>query len=64
MPFRTIPDTDTVYGLLSFDKRGDERVDDPDGLMSQRLIELAAGGGVNRSVMARFTGRRAHQVHR
>lgn len=46
MPFRTIPETDTTYGLLSFDARGDERLDDPDGLMSQRLIERAADGGV------------------
>jgi hypothetical protein len=42
MPFRTIPDTDQKYALISFDKSGVERPDDPDGLdglMSKRLIK-------------------------
>jgi hypothetical protein len=43
MPFRTIPGCDTRYGLLSFDANGEERRDDPDGTMSQRLLEAAPG---------------------
>jgi hypothetical protein len=46
MPFRLIPDTNTRYGLLSFDAHGAERRDDPDGVMSERLRELAAAGDV------------------
>lgn len=46
MPFRLIPDTSTRYGLLSFDAQGVERRDDPDGVMSERLREIAAAGDV------------------
>jgi len=46
MPFRLIPGAHTQYGLLSFDAQGAERRDDPDGLMSERLRELAAAGDV------------------
>jgi len=44
MPFRTIPESNTRYGLLSFDRNGQERGDDPDGVMSERLLEIAATG--------------------
>ena len=45
MPFRTIPGAETQYGLICFDSNGEERPD-PDGrggVMSQRLLETAAG---------------------
>lgn len=41
MPFYDLPGF--RYGMLSFDADGQERRDDPHGLMSQRLIEAARG---------------------
>jgi hypothetical protein len=46
VPFRTIPETDSRYGLICFDAQGEERRDDPDrsvgdGRMSSRLLETA-----------------------
>src|SRR5687767_12439621 len=39
MPFLTIPGTDERYALISFDKNGAERTDDPDGgLFSARIL--------------------------
>jgi len=45
MPFQTIEDLGTRYALVSFDKSGTERSDDPDGKngqMSARVVETAA----------------------
>ncbi len=43
MPSRTIPDLDVNYGLISFDKAGHERTDDPDGgVFSRRVLDTAA----------------------
>ena len=42
MPVRTIPGTEIKYWLLSFDAAGLERSDDPEGIVSQRLLEIAA----------------------
>jgi hypothetical protein len=41
MPLRTIPGSDTQYNLICFGADGSERRDDPDGLMSTRLLEMA-----------------------
>ena len=41
MGIRKIPQTEISYGLISFDKQGVERTDDPDGRMSDALIQLA-----------------------
>jgi hypothetical protein len=46
MPFRTIPEADSRFGLICFDAQGEERRDDPDrsladGRMSSRLLETA-----------------------
>lgn len=46
MPFRTIPGTNTRYGLLCFDSLGAERQDDPDGVMSKRLLDLATSDNI------------------
>jgi hypothetical protein len=46
MPIRTIPGSETRYGLVCFDANGEERRNDPDAqgaIMSQRLLEIAAG---------------------
>ena len=45
MPFQTIQNLGTRYALVSFDRNGIERRDDPDGkngLLSARLIEMVA----------------------
>jgi len=45
MPFETIPGTTEQYALLSFDKNGKERADDPDGIggsLSKELVARAA----------------------
>jgi hypothetical protein len=47
MPFRQIPGSGVEYGLVSFDARGRERQDDPDGVMSERLVARLASGGVS-----------------
>ena len=40
MPFRTIPGLDVQYGLISFDKNGRERIDDPEGgVFTRRLLD-------------------------
>ena len=36
MPVQKVPNRDTTYHLISFDKNGRERQDDPGGLMSER----------------------------
>jgi hypothetical protein len=41
MPFQKVPGTGFSYGLMSYDRDGQERTDDPAGLMSERLIERA-----------------------
>lgn len=40
MPIETIPNSDFIYYLIAFDKDGNERTDDPDGLMSERVLEV------------------------
>ncbi len=43
MPFRKIPGVDVEYGLISFDKNGRERTDDPEGgVFTARVLERAA----------------------
>lgn len=37
MPIETIPGTDLRYHLVSLDEKGNERTDDPDGRMSDRI---------------------------
>lgn len=39
MSIRTVPGTDVRYYLASFDKLGVERTDDPDGSMSDRIVQ-------------------------
>lgn len=40
MPVEIVPETDLKYYLIAFDEEGRERNDDPDGQMSQRVIEV------------------------
>ncbi len=40
MPIRTVKDTDLTYYLICFDAEGNERTGDPDGVMSQRVLDL------------------------
>ncbi|MEB3279327.1 MAG: hypothetical protein VKK42_10460 [Lyngbya sp.] len=40
MPVEIVPETDLKYYLIAFDEKGRERNDDPDGQMSQRVIEV------------------------
>ena len=42
MPIMRVPDTNLSYHLVSFDADGQERTDDPDGLMSERAARAAA----------------------
>lgn len=42
MPIETLPDTDFQYYLIAFDADGNERTDDPDGQMSDRVTEVLA----------------------
>ena len=43
MPIETVPGTDLRYYLIAFDANGRERTDDPDGLLSQKILrELAS----------------------
>lgn len=47
MPYRTLPDSDLKYHLISFEKNGKERADDPDGVdgsMSARILETLKAG--------------------
>src|SRR5262245_43274912 len=46
MPHERVPGTDLTYHLVAFDSRGQERTDDPGGLMSGRLLELVARGPI------------------
>jgi hypothetical protein len=49
MPFRTIPGSATQYGLLSFDRDGEERAADPEGIggrLCARLVEIAADSDI------------------
>jgi hypothetical protein len=45
MGFETIPGTDAVYGLISFDADGAERAE-PSGLMSEALVKKAAAESI------------------
>ncbi|MDY7021160.1 MAG: hypothetical protein SWJ54_07345 [Cyanobacteriota bacterium] len=40
MPVESVPETDLKYYLIAFDEEGQERTDDPDGQMSQRVLEV------------------------
>ena len=40
MPIRKVKDTDLTYHLVCFDADGNERDGDPDGLMSQRVLDV------------------------
>jgi hypothetical protein len=40
MPLERLPESETVYYLVAYDGEGQERTDDPDGLMSKRAVEL------------------------
>jgi hypothetical protein len=42
MPIRKLSASDQEYYLISFDAEGNERTDDPDGMMSQRIIDVLA----------------------
>jgi hypothetical protein len=46
MPFRTIPGEETRYGLITFRPDGAERLDDPEGGMSERLLDIARDDGI------------------
>lgn len=46
MPIVSIPEESFSYNLIAFDKNGRERVDDPDGLMSERLQNAIAETGI------------------
>jgi hypothetical protein len=39
MPIVTLPNENLSYYLIAFDADGHERMDDPDGLMSHRVID-------------------------
>jgi len=43
MPIVSIPEESFSYYQIAFDKDGSERVDDPDGLISERLQNAIAG---------------------
>jgi hypothetical protein len=38
MPIETTPGTGSKYHLIAFDAQGNERTDDPDGLMSDKIL--------------------------
>jgi hypothetical protein len=40
MPIEHVPETNQTYYLIAYDAQGNERSDDPDGLMSQRVLEV------------------------
>ena len=40
MSIETVPGTNLTYYLITFDQNGNERTDDPDGLMSQRVVSI------------------------
>ena len=40
MPIETVPGTSLNYYLVAFDAAGNERDDDPDGLMSQKILDV------------------------
>lgn len=42
MPYVPVSGTDLQYALIAYDARGVERTDDPDGRMSQRMLEFVA----------------------
>ena len=39
MSIEKVKDTDLIYYLAAYDKDGRERSDDPDGVMSERIVE-------------------------
>jgi hypothetical protein len=42
MPYVQVSGTDLQYALIAYDAEGVERTDDPDGPLSQRLLESVA----------------------
>ena len=42
MPIESVPKTDLSYYLISYDKNGRERDDDPDGVMSEKVCQAIA----------------------
>ncbi len=40
MPVERVPGTNLTYYLIAFDAEGNERSDDPNGLMSQRVLDV------------------------
>jgi hypothetical protein len=46
MPIVRVPGTDIDYHLISFDGSGVERTDDPDGTMSDRIVDAITAGAV------------------
>ncbi|HET7458087.1 MAG TPA: hypothetical protein VFJ74_10555 [Gemmatimonadaceae bacterium] len=46
MPVRQVPNSDRQYHLVTFDKNGNERRDDPDGVMSERVLDALRAGGI------------------
>lgn len=46
MPVITLPERALTYHLICFDKNGSERSDDPDGLISLRIIQAIAADGI------------------
>jgi hypothetical protein len=42
MTIELLPGTDLMYYLIAFDAKGHERSDDPDGLMSERVLDVLA----------------------
>jgi hypothetical protein len=42
VPVEKVPATELTYHLIAFDSAGRERTDDPDGLMSQKVLDILA----------------------
>ena len=40
MPIRRVKNTELTYYLICFDSNGNERTGDPDGVMSQRVLDI------------------------
>ena len=43
MPIERVPNTDLPYYLIAFDSAAHERTDDPDGRVSDKVVDIAAG---------------------
>jgi len=46
MSIEPVPGTDLKYYLISYDKNGDERTDDPDGMMSEKIVNALTSEAV------------------